>query len=69
MQDEAFTKEKYIAIAQAQGPEAAVNQLHHDLWTIEQECFDTPDGYQPEIWKQLNELRLFSREIWDLKLK
>ena len=69
MQDEAFTKEKYLQIASVQGPETAINQLHHDLWTIEQECFDTPDGYQPELWKQLNELRLFSRELWDLNLK
>ena len=62
------TKEKYIAIAAAQGAQIAVNELHHDLWVMEQDCFDSPDGYQPEIWMRLNELRLFSRELWDLKL-
>jgi hypothetical protein len=69
MRDPAFTKEKYLEIAEVEGVQNAVNQLHHDLWDLEKECFDTPDGYQPELWKQLNELRLFSRELWDLKLK
>jgi hypothetical protein len=61
-------KEKYLEMAKSQGLQNAVNQLHHDLWEIEKECFDTPDGYQPEIWKHLNEMRIFSRELWDLKL-
>ena len=63
-----FTKEKYIQLAHAHGLQTAVNQLHHDLWEIEKECFDTPNGYQPELWKILNEMRIFSRELWDLKL-
>lgn len=63
-----FTKQKYLDIAKQDGIQNAVNQLHHDLWSLEQECFDTPNGYQPESWKLLNELRLFSRELWDLKL-
>ena len=69
MQEMLFTKEKYLEIASTQGAQNAVNELHKDLWVLEQECFDSPDGYQPELWKQLNELRLFSRELWDLKLK
>jgi hypothetical protein len=69
MQEMALTKEKYLDLASVQGAQTAVNQLHHDLWELEQFCFDSPDGYQPELWKKLNELRLFSRELWDLKLK
>jgi hypothetical protein len=68
MDTTAFKKEKYLEIARNQGPERAVNELHQDLWALEQECFDTPEGYRSEVWKQLNELRLFSRELWDLKL-
>ena len=64
-----FTKDRYFELAKAQGLQNAVQQLHHDLWEIEQECFDTPNGYQPEMWKTLNEMRLFSRELWDLKLR
>lgn len=63
-----FTKDRYFSMAQSEGLQNAVNKLHHDLWQVEQECFDTPNGYQPEMWKTLNEMRLFSRELWDLKL-
>jgi hypothetical protein len=63
-----FKKERYFELAKSEGLQHAVNRLHHDLWEVEQECFDTPDGYQPEMWKTLNEMRLFSRELWDLKL-
>jgi hypothetical protein len=68
MSDTAFTKEKYLDLAKKEGAETAVNQLHHDLWVLEQECFDSPEGYRPALWKKLTELRLFSRELWDLKL-
>jgi hypothetical protein len=61
-------KTKLINMAKAKGPQTAVNHLHHQLWVMEQECFDTPEGYRPEVWKQLNEMRLFSRELWDLNL-
>ena len=69
MLNQPFSKDKYLELAKVEGLQNAVNELHRDLWTLEQECFDTPNGYQPEIWKLLNELRLFSRELWDLKLK
>jgi hypothetical protein len=68
MEQTEFLKEKYLQLAQAEGLQNAVNQLHHDLWNLEQICFDSPDGYQPEVWKTLNEMRIFSRELWDLKL-
>ncbi len=69
MRDPQFTKQKYLDMVQTNGLQTTVNQLHQDLWTLEQECFDTPEGFQADLWKQLNELRLFSRELWDLKLK
>ena len=61
-------KAKYLEIGKTQGMQAAVNQLHHDLWEMEKECFDSPEGYQPVLWKNLNEMRLFSRELWDINL-
>jgi hypothetical protein len=68
MQPTEFLKDKYLQMAQKEGLQNAVNQLHHDLWSLEQDCFDSPEGYQPEVWKILNEMRIFSRELWDLKL-
>ena len=60
-------KAKYLELAKTQGTQAAINQLHHDLWDMEKECFDSPEGYQPVLWKNLNEMRLFSRELWDVE--
>ena len=68
MADFDFDKQKYLDMTHAQGLQTAVNQLHHDLWEVEKVCFDTPTGYEPEVWKTLNEMRIFSRELWDLKL-
>jgi hypothetical protein len=68
MSDLNSTKQKYLDLARTEGPEAAVNALHQELWELEKECFDTPAGYQSDVWKKLNSLRLFSRELWDLKL-
>jgi hypothetical protein len=64
--ESSFDKNHYLELAKTQNFQIAVNQLHQDLWQIEQECFDTPAGYQPEVWKKLNEMRIFSRELWDL---
>lgn len=64
-----FNRDRYFEIAKSAGLTEAVNRLHHDLWELEKECFDTPNGYEPELWKTLNQMRLFSRELWDLKLK
>jgi hypothetical protein len=61
-------KAKYLEIAKSQGMQTAVNQLHHALWEMEKECFDSPEGYQPVLWKNLNEMRIFSRELWDANL-
>lgn len=61
-------KDKYIELAKTSGYQKAVNQLHLDLWDMEKECFDSPEGYQADLWKNLNEMRIFSRELWDAKL-
>jgi hypothetical protein len=68
MSDPAYSKDAYLEIARTEGLQTAVNRLHHDLWKLEQDCFDTPEGYRPDLWKKLNELRIFSRELWDKKL-
>ncbi len=64
-----FEKSFYLDLAQKEGLTQAVNRLHHDLWEIEYQCFESESGYNPELWAKLNEMRLFSRELWDLKFK
>lgn len=64
---EFFDHEHYLTIAKNKSYREAIHQLHQDLWKLEQKCFDGDDGYQPELWKKLNEMRLFSRDLWDLE--
>jgi hypothetical protein len=64
-----FNREKYLSVARSSGLNAAVTQLHQDLWELEYQCFENPNGFNPSQWKVLNHMRIFSRELWDLKLK
>jgi len=64
-----FERDKYLQIVKTQGLTTAVSTLHHDLWETEYRCFESQTGYDPVIWKQLNEMRQFSRELWDMKFK
>ncbi len=61
-------REKYFAIAQAEGVSAALTQLHLDLEKMEFETFEGEKGYQPEMFRELDEVRMFSRELWQLAL-
>lgn len=64
-----FDREKYITIAKTKGLSQAISQIHNDIWEVEYKCFENENGYDPQVWKTLTSMRLFSREIWDLKLK
>ena len=61
-------KERYRAMARAQGAAAALTALHHEMQGWEHETFEGRSGYQPDLWSDLSEVRLFSRELWDLVL-
>ncbi len=61
-------REKYIRIAKTQGLSAAVTALHKEMGAVEYETFEGKDGYQPKLWEELEEIRTFSRELWDIAL-
>jgi hypothetical protein len=61
-----FDKEKYLAILRAEGLSAALTALHQDTEPLEFETFEGRQGWQPEAWDDLTEIRQFSRELWDL---
>jgi hypothetical protein len=61
-------RDKYIDILKAQGVNAAVTALHNDVAAWEYESFEGPKGWQPGMWRELEEIRVFSRELWDLGL-
>ena len=47
---------------------AAVTALHRDTNVWEIETFEGDQGYSPEMWNQLLEIREFSRELWEIAL-
>ncbi len=58
-------KDKYLQIAQTQGVPEALTQLHHRMIQWELEAFEGEKGYQPQLWKELEQFREFSRELWE----
>lgn len=63
-----FDKKKYLDLASSHGVNAALNALHQDTNVWEIETFEGDQGYSPEMWKELQEVRDFSRELWKLAL-
>jgi hypothetical protein len=60
-----FNREKYLAILQAEGISSALTALHRDIERIEFESFEGEQGWRPELFDELKQIRAFSREIWD----
>lgn len=63
-----FDREKYLMILKAEGLPAALTALHKDIERLEFETFEGREGWQPEIFEQLKQIRDFSRELWDSQL-
>ncbi len=64
-----LNKAKYLDIAREQGVSAALTELHRDMAIVEYQAFEGDRRAEPELLNQLNAMRDFSREIWDLALK
>lgn len=63
-----INKEKYLEIVRTSGVNAALTKLHQDTNVWEIETFEGDQGYSPEMWKDLEEVRNFSRELWEFAL-
>jgi hypothetical protein len=63
--DFTLDRAKYIQIARAHGAPAAITQLHLDTEHWERQTFDGDQGWNSELWKKLQEVRDFSRSLWD----
>lgn len=59
---------KYIEIVKSEGLSAALTALHRDSERMEFETFEGRDGYKPELYAYLEEVRSFSRELWRVSL-
>jgi hypothetical protein len=59
---------KYIEIVNSEGLSAALTALHRDSERIEFETFEGRDGFSPQLFEYLEEVRAFSRELWRVSL-
>ncbi len=57
-------QQKYLQILKDRGVEPALTALHRDLNLLEIEAFEGPGGYDPDLLRQIDELRVFSRDLW-----
>jgi hypothetical protein len=64
-----FEKEKYVQLMKSQGISSTLTQLQKDTSEWEYQAFEGEKGYQPEMWNELQKVREFSRELWDLALQ
>jgi hypothetical protein len=60
-------REKYLQIAQTEGLPAAITRLHLDMEQMEHETFEGREGWQPQLFEYLKEVREFSRELWGMR--
>ena len=60
-------RQKYLKILENEGLNSALTTLHQDMWSLEFECFEGQQGYQPKVFEDLKEWRKFSLELWDKK--
>ena len=63
-----FNREKYIQMAKSMGLDAALTRLHDDIREWEYEAFEGEAGYQPQMIEDLDKIRDFSRELWQIAL-
>jgi hypothetical protein len=64
-----FDREKYLQILNTEGISAALTTLHKDTIGWEYQSFEGEKGYQPQMWEKLNEVREFSRQLWEIALQ
>ncbi len=57
-------REKYLKIIETDGLSTALTQLHLDTERMEHETFEGREGWQPQLFEYLNQVREFSRELW-----
>lgn len=63
-----FSKDKYVRILRSSGIDTALTILHQDIRNWEYQSFEGENGYQPAMIQELDEVREFSRELWQIAL-
>ena len=61
-------RQKYVSILKSEGISAALTALHRDIERVEFETFEGREGWKPELFEELKQIRGWSRELWDIHL-
>ena len=61
-----LNKEKYLQIAKTESVQAALTALHRDTEHWEWDTFEGEEGYKPDQFEALKDVRAFSRELWEM---
>jgi hypothetical protein len=64
-----LNRQKYLDLVQSQSISAALTALHRDMAIVEYQAFEGNRKHEPEMLDQLNAMRDFSRELWEIDLK
>jgi hypothetical protein len=59
---------KYLEILKTEGLPAALTALHRDSEILEFQTFEGEGGFKPEMYRFLEDVRTFSRELWRVSL-
>ena len=65
---ESFNREKYLSILENHGLSEALSVLHRDIEQLEFHTFEGREGWKPEDFEHLKQIRAFSRELWNIQL-
>lgn len=61
-------RDKYLSLLKSEGLSSALTSLHRDTERLEFETFEGREGWNPELFAYLEEVREFSRELWRTSL-
>ncbi len=57
-------KKKYLTLLESKGLQEVITTLHFDMESLEQECFESAQGWQPDLYDSIKDFRKFSTELW-----
>jgi hypothetical protein len=69
MQTIDFHPETYLELAKTKGYAAALSALHRQIEIWEVQTFEGRQGWDPDAWKKLHEIRDFHRSLYSAAIE
>ena len=65
----AFDRQKYLNLLKTEGYPKALTVLHKDMEAVEYQSFEGDMKHEDELHARHDEMRAFSRQLWQLALE